>query len=151
MCQVPCDFVACVSEEILLSSTAPSQWCNFNAFLKSRLVWAGCSNLCPGLAERVNISWDHSCKNCSVPYFFSSWLGLHLWWIRDFPQDTKVLRLPVPWSSFHFGSSFSEGALKSTCTGTEVFSWLYLHPCALSKPVLNVPLPWILLFSSWVQ
>lgn len=41
LCQVPCDFVTCISEEILLSSTAPPQRCNFNPFPPLSLSQSG--------------------------------------------------------------------------------------------------------------
>lgn len=91
------------------------------------------------------------------PTLFSWWLHLHLWWIMDFPQDTKTSRLSDSRSPFHFGTDLSEGAFNRTCPGTEMFSWFHLENCGKGdlwenvKPVLEVSLHRLLSPSSWDQ
>lgn len=96
-------------------------------------------------------------RTVGSPTPFSWWLHLHLWWIMEFPQDTKTLRLSGSRSPFHFGSDLSEGAFNRTCPGTEMFCWFHLETYGKGdlwenfKPVLEVSLHRLLSPSSWVQ
>lgn len=95
--------MACVSEEILLSRTAPPRWCNLS--LSSSLAQSEqAAPVCvQGWLKGLIFSETTAVRTVQFPTLFLMAGSPSVMEIRDFPQDTKVLRLP--WNPFHFGNS----------------------------------------------